>query len=82
MAQIRGRTTPRLTSGGSAYLSTVTYTPSHQMQGSDSPSYLLHVTGLILNQRDQNGDFWYGSTVDSGTVPSAPWYSVRQDYPG
>ncbi|GFS64034.1 hypothetical protein TNCV_4979291 [Trichonephila clavipes] len=57
--------------------STVTHTQSPNPRISVPIAYLQHVNGA--QTRDQNRyDPRYGSTKDSGTVPSAPWYSVRQ----
>ncbi|GFT39935.1 hypothetical protein TNCV_336461 [Trichonephila clavipes] len=57
--------------------STVTHTQSSNARISVPIAYLQHVNGA--QTRDQNRyDPRYGSTKDSGTVPSAPWYSVRQ----
>ncbi|GFT18484.1 hypothetical protein TNCV_2241601 [Trichonephila clavipes] len=77
----RGRITPRPTLENRSFQLCrfhSTYTQSPNARISVPIAYLLHVNGAHTNGWDQNRyDPWYGST-DSGTVPSAPWYSVRQ----
>ncbi|GFS52940.1 hypothetical protein TNIN_186901 [Trichonephila inaurata madagascariensis] len=52
---------------------TVTHTQSPIARISVPIAYLLHVNGAHTNRMNQNAyDSWYGSTVDSGTMPSAP----------
>ncbi|GFY39135.1 hypothetical protein TNIN_31371 [Trichonephila inaurata madagascariensis] len=76
----RGRTTPRPTSENRSFQLCCFHSDAHPVtKCKDQCPHSLLAARNGDHTRDQNRyDPRYGSTKDSGNVPSALWYSVRQ----